>query len=68
MAPTKETDKAPVTNPKEMETDVLPKKESKMISFKNLNKMKGKTDWQLNDTRKTMQGQKKFNFKKNKKT
>ena len=44
MAPTKETDKAPVTNPKEMETDVLPKKESKMISFKNLNKVKGKTD------------------------
>lgn len=56
MAPTKETDEAPVTNPKEMETDVLLKKESKMISFKNLNKMKEKTDRQLNDTRKTMQG------------
>ena len=53
MAPTKETDKAPVTNPKEMETDVLPKKESKMISLQNLNKMKENTDRQLNDTRKT---------------
>lgn len=67
MAPTKETDKPPVTNPKEMETDVLPKKESKMISFTNLNKMKEKTDRQLNDTRKTMQGQKKFNKKEFKK-
>ena len=53
MAPTKETDKAPGTNPKEMETDVLPKKESKTISLKNLNKMKENTDRQLNDTRKT---------------
>lgn len=53
MAPTKETDKAPVTNPKQMETNALPKKESKMISLKNLNEMKENTDRELNEPRKT---------------
>lgn len=53
MAPMKETDKAPVTNPKQVEANALPKTESKMTSLKNLNKTKENTDRELNEPRKT---------------
>lgn len=62
MTPTKESNKAPVTDLKDMENYKLSEKECKMTNLKKLHEMRENTYKHLNEIRKTMHKQKgKFN-------
>lgn len=61
MILTKETNKAPVTDPKEMKIYILPDKESKIIILKKLNKMQENTDRQINKIKQLWEQNEKFN-------
>ena len=62
MTPTKEQNKALVTDLKEMEIYKVPDKKFKIITLKKLTELQENTEWQFNGIRKTLHEQnEKFN-------
>lgn len=53
MTPAKKTNKAPVSDPKEMYIYKLPAKEFKIVILKKLNEIQESTDRKLNKIKKT---------------
>lgn len=57
ITPPKETNKAPITEPKEMEIYELSNKDFRIILLKKFSKLKEHIDRKLNEIRKTMHEQ-----------
>ena len=57
MTPPKETNKTPMTDPKEMEIYELSDKEFRIILLKKFKELQENTDIQINEIRKTMHEQ-----------